>query len=206
MASDSGNGIHYKIDISKDIKYMDKKVIEKVNKKQLSYDLAQLLLQDINKYVPRDTGDLRDKGYVLYYWKNSNGPGFTIKYRNTKELPYVMYQYYGYVWGPNRPKIDMEDNGLTLKGAQLKHVGWYSPKNIQKRNTGRKFRHSRKKFQIKRGIFKGVWVTITGYTKNRKARPRWIEEAQKHRHDWDSMEKKLIMKVETTCKEALKRR
>lgn len=201
---------HTKINVAKDIGYLDKTIANKLNQKKLSLDLSQMMLKDINKYVPRHTGTLRDEGYNITLGnKSSKGPWFKITYRDTKKVPYVMYQYYGEVWGPNYPKFELEEefskNDLVMRQAKFKHVGWNSPNKERKSKhpTGRKFRRSRRKFQIKRGKYRGAWVTITGYTRNRKARPYWIEEAENHKHEWDSMWTNMRLAVEVACREAI---
>lgn len=203
--------VYTKVNVLK-LKNMDKKVAKKIHHKQLSMDLAQMTLKHINQYVPRHSGKLRDKGYRIDLGKNATGTWFKIVYRNTSAVPYVMYQYYGEVYGPNYPTFEIDSLGegfnkrdLMLRSAKFnyRHAGWASSKKFEKQPTGRHFRRSRKKFQIKAGRYKGTWVTITGYTRNRKARPFWLEEAQKNTPELDWLRIGRRMKIEEVCKAAL---
>lgn len=194
------------------LKKMDKKVARKIHSKQLALELAQMTLKHINRYVPRHSGKLRDKGYHITLGKNTVGAWFKIVYRNTAAVPYVLYQYYGEVYGPNYPTFERESLGegfnkrdLMLRAAKFnyRHAGWSSSQKFEKQPTGRHFRRSRKKFQVKAGKYKGTWVTITGYTRNKKARPLWLEEAQKETTELNLLRLARTKRIEEVCREAL---
>lgn len=72
-------------------------------------------------YVPMDSGALQQNVDI------------TPEYVHYK-VPYAHYQWEGKVYGPNIP--------ITVGG---KIVGWYSPKDEQKKPTGRELNHSKSK-------------------------------------------------------------
>lgn len=80
---------------------------------------TQTCYNHMNKYVPRDTGDLAS---------NVEISSDEITYKS----PYAHYQYYGKVMGPNIP--------IFTKGVKAP-VGFYSPKGKPKHYTGKKIKY-----------------------------------------------------------------
>lgn len=77
---------------------------------------TQTCYNHMDKYVPRDTGDLAS---------NVELTADSITYKS----PYAHYMYEGRVMGPNIP--------ITMKGVD-EPIGWFSPKGKPKQYTGKK--------------------------------------------------------------------
>lgn len=77
---------------------------------------TQTCYNHMDKYVPRDTGDLAS---------NVELTADSITYKS----PYAHYMYEGRVMGPNIP--------ITMKGVS-EPIGWFSPKGKPKYYTGKK--------------------------------------------------------------------
>lgn len=190
-------------------KKLDAKIKSRVNTKKLMYDLSNIMLDSINQYVPKNTGKLREKGYVRTTANSKTNPWFKIAYRNTSRLPYVMYQYYGKVWGPNYPKFSGEQEkfnpeDLKMRSAKIKykHEGWYS--SVSKKETWRQFARRKKTVKFKYGKYKGRVVTIKGYTTTpRKIQPMWVEYAEQHKYDFTGYHQPMISLIEKTFRNAI---
>lgn len=186
---------------------LPEKIRRKVNSKKLMWDAAHLVLDSINQYVPEKTGKLKKKGYVLSVSNSKINPWFKIYYRNTSSMPYVMYQYYGKVWGPNIPKFDkkmLRITDIALPKAEFKYTpkGWYSGKH--KHETYRKFARRKTVVKFKRGPFAGRYAIINGYTKNKqRVQPKWVEYAERHKDDFGGYAQPVKLLIEKTFKKAL---
>lgn len=166
------------------------------------WDAAHIVLDSINQYVPEKTGKLKKKGYVLSVSNSKINPWFKIYYRNTSTMPYVMYQYYGKVWGPNYPIFEAENfnpNDLKMRKMRSFHTGkWYSAK--KKHETYRKFARRRKGVKLKNGRV----IKIEGYTTNKqKVQPMWVEYAERHKNDFTGYAEPVKLLVERTFRKAL---
>ena len=80
---------------------------------------TQTCYNHMDKYVPRDTGDLAS---------NVELTADSITYKS----PYAHYMYEGRVMGPNIP---------IMKKGISEPVGWYSPKGKPKHYTGDKTKY-----------------------------------------------------------------
>ena len=141
------------------------RALDEEHRKQAGNDLRDNMIDLFNKYIPEDTGKLKARGYYDKVEDLGKSVRITVRYRNDgrMKLNYVMYQYYGKVWGPNMAKFDENNN----------FVGWGSPrksKGLKKYPTNR---YIGKERTVE--IDKGKVVHITGYTKNKNAVPRWLE-------------------------------
>ena len=108
---------HLKIEISEFITptKLQEKLLKILNDEQIRQGINQIIGDRANKYVPMESGALRESMRVdsdAIHW----GEG----------LDYARYQYGGEVYGPNRP--------ITYQG---RIVGWYSPAGVKKSPTGR---------------------------------------------------------------------
>lgn len=103
------------IDVEKFRTKKQQTLLKKLNSPKVQTQVNTMLLDAINKFVPKKSGALRASGKAnskFIYW----GEG----------LPYARYQYYGQVYGPNHP---------IVKGGTI--VGWYSTPGKRKHPTGR---------------------------------------------------------------------
>lgn len=95
----------------------------------LMKESAKIVLIELNKYIPKDTGELRKQGFQVTVNKSTKTPWFKITYSN-KKLPYVMYQYYGKIWRHNFAVLEPEPynpNNLKRRQVWLNHTGeWRS--------------------------------------------------------------------------------
>lgn len=178
-------GVYTRVYIPRKLRALPTTLKKNVNIKQVCYDCATMFVNSANRFVPKDTGALREKGYKIHISNSKDKPWYKVQYRNTAKLPYVMYQYYGKVWGPNYAKFTgtVSDKITKKKGkwvlqkreADIKwdHVGWVSSKN--RHETSRKFRRRKKTIYIA----KNKKIIINGY-KYRGSHPKWVEWAETH--------------------------
>ena len=141
------------------------KALNEERRKEAGNDIRDNMIELFNKYIPEDTGKLKARGYYDKVEDLGGSVRITVRYRNDgrQKLNYVMYQYYGKVWGPNLAKFDENNN----------FKGWGSPrksKGFKKYPTNR---YIGKERTVE--IAEGKIVHITGYTKNKNATPRWLE-------------------------------
>lgn len=135
--------------------------------------IGLLLLETVKPYVPTDTGKLAEKGMLLHTENRGGHAQVDLHVRNTKAVPYALYQYYGMVWGPNYatwegPKSNPKD--LKMRYAPAQHSGWVSP-----RGKGSKHPTNQKIGEPRTYTLKdGRQIIIKGYT-NPNSQPRWIE-------------------------------
>lgn len=202
-----------KASISPELKRLDKEIKSKMTRKDfydLMFDLSEIMLENINQFVPKNTGRLREKGYTRTISNSKTNPWFKIKYGNKGGLRYVMYQYYGKVWGPNYPKFTGEQEkfnpeDLKMRPAHIryKHIGWYS--SVNKKETWRHFARRRKTVKFKYGKYKGRVVVINGYTTTpQKIQPGWVEYAEQHQNDFTGFRAPMVRLIETTFRDILK--
>lgn len=131
-------------------------------RKQVAIELAYILRDKVSEFVPEDTGKLKRKGYTVKGKEIGGVKARSIlRYRNTTDVPYVMYQYRGIVYGPNFAQFDA--NGKQIPGA------WKSPNS--------KHRQTKYPIGVERTVElrDGKLVHITGYTKNKNAHKEWME-------------------------------
>ena len=179
-----------------------------VNTKKLAWDMAHIVLDNVNQYVPKFTGNLQRKGYHIQISNSEVNPWFKLSYRNTSNLKYVMYQYYGKVWGPNYAtfellgpeEFDPHDLRLRESNPRYRHTGWVSSKKTR-HETNRYFRRRKKTIWLN----KGKSIVITGYTGNKKAQPRWVEYAADRANTASGYNDQLRMKAELVYLNAIKR-
>lgn len=101
---------------------LQKKLNALVNDNQTKQGVNQLLAGMIEKYVPKDTGNLRESIDIQ--------PDF-IAWRT----PYAHYQYEGIVYGPNFRTLNKETGELEWRSPKrgkgnkyptTRQLGWYS--------------------------------------------------------------------------------
>lgn len=185
-----------KIDASKGV---DKiiKGLEVCSQKDTINLLADMYINEVNKYVPESSGELKKNGYVLRTYTPKNKPAwFKVTYRNTKTLPYVMYQYYGTVMGPNRAQFAL---GPSVDGTAAVHIGWFSPIK-PKLKTSRSLGHP-KRHTIE--LRDGRVIHITGYTVNKKAQHRWVEYVRNTSTVWTPLRRKMLDEVKELVKQGI---
>ena len=103
------------IDVERFRTRKQQELLKMLNDKGVQTQINTMILDAINKFVPKKTGALRRSGSANSQYI-SWGEG----------LQYARYQYYGEVYGPNHP--------ITVGGII---VGWYSTPGVKKRPTGR---------------------------------------------------------------------
>ena len=192
------DSIETKVVISGDVKYVAKKFQSKTLNKTVMTALSNRMLREVNKYVPRRTGNLKMFGYKIEYGRTATQSRyFKIIYRNTPKMPYIMYQYNGEVYGPNFPIFAQGPNRFTATpGVQ---TGWKSRKGKgTKKPMGREIGHRRTmydKYHRK--------VLVTGYTKNRKAHKQWLDYVRNTPKIWKPLKKELAKIVTERHKEVI---
>lgn len=114
----------------KNQKTIAKSLNQDVDIKNLMRECAKIVLIECNKYIPKDSGNLRRNGYTININKSTKNPWVMITYHNTKDMPYVMYQYYGKIWRNNYAVLEAEPfnpNNLKRRQVWLRHTGeWRS--------------------------------------------------------------------------------
>lgn len=187
------SAVEIKVDSSKGVDKLLKGV-DKVSQKDTINFIADIFMHEVNKYVPENTGALKQKGYVLRTYTPKRKPSwFKVTYRNTAKLPYVMYQYYGEVWGPNRAVFSQ---GPSRNGTAAVHTGWISPIH-PKRKTNRVLGHpARHTIELRDGRI----INITGYTMNKNAQARWLEYVRNTSTVWTPLRRKMLDEVKEFVK------
>ena len=164
-------------------------VVTKYGTRKTMLSIGESFRHEVNRYIPvGDSRHLQEKGYELKAGITKNqGPYFRLTYRNTPEVPYVMYQYYGEVWGKNYahwvPTMTLhkayanpmsEHHTLNIQKSKLtkwEQVGWVSEKGVKKENTHRPLGVPRT-IVLKNGKI----IRIEGYKKKKpKPKPFWVE-------------------------------
>lgn len=101
------------IEVSRFRTKKQEKLLKMLNDDNIRANVNLRIKNDINRFVPKKTGRLRNSAHVT--------PDAIIW-----STPYAHYQYMGEVYGPNRPII-----------RQKTIVGWYSTPGVPKTPTGR---------------------------------------------------------------------
>ncbi len=104
------------IDVARFRTKKQEELLAMLNDKKVKTEINTRILNTINKFVPKKSGALRRSGRATSEYI-SWGEGLA---------QYARYQYYGEVYGPNRPIVK---NGTI--------VGWYSTPGQRKYPTGR---------------------------------------------------------------------
>ena len=185
------SGVQIQVDASKGVDSLIKSLDKAIQKDAINL-LADMFINEVNKYVPESSGDLKRYGYTLRTYTPQKKPAwFKVTYRNTAKLPYVMYQYYGEVWGPNR--------AVFIDGE---HTGWMSPIS-PKRKTNRILGHpARKTIELRDGRV----INITGYTVNKQAQAKWLEYVRTTPTVWNPLRKKMLTEMKTFVKQSVEQR
>ena len=183
------NGVEFKVEASQGVNKLIKK-LNKAAQQVVSRKLGNMMLEEVTKYVPRgETGKLQTRGYVLTSGANKEGAWFKLKYRNLANLPYVMYQYNGVVYGPNKAVF-----------TEGEHTGWVSP-IAPKKPTNRILGHpKRTRIELRDGRV----INITGYTKNPNAQARWLEYVRNTPTIWTPLRRKMLDETKKYIKDNLK--
>lgn len=143
------------------------------DKSSVAWFIGNLLYQTVLPYVPAETGKLAEKGMKLTSKARGSHAEISLDVRNTKAVPYALYQYYGMVWGPNYatwegPKFNPKD--LKMRYAIAQHSGWVSPRGKgSKHPTNQKIGVPRT-YTLK----DGRQIIVKGYT-NPNSQPKWLE-------------------------------
>ena len=195
------SGVQVNIDASKGVDRIIKALDKAIQKDGIRL-IANTFIDEVNKYVPESSGNLKKYGYTLHTYTPQKKPAwFKVTYRNTSKLPYVMYQYYGEVWGPNKAVWSVPPTGdlYTLREVTLEHTGWVSPIS-PKRKTNRILGHpARKTIELRDGRV----IHITGYTGNKQAQARWLEYVRTTPTVWNPLRKKMLDEAKTLVKQGL---
>lgn len=173
------------------LKNLDKELLKHISTKQVALDMVEIFRSAVNPYIPSDSGTIREKGYVIQLSNNKKAPWGKLIYRNTKEVPYVMYQYVGKIWRPNFAIFEREmekfnPKSLKLRPANIKYnfVGWRTSKKVPRSPTPLNFRRRKVRRVFKRGNIVKEY-TLYGYH-NRNSQPRWVEYAAIKDQNWRS--------------------
>lgn len=174
-----------KVKLPARLQHLDKSVLKYVSTKQVSLDLVEMFRNSVNQYIPADTGAIRDHGYVIRLSNNKKLPWGKLTYRNTKNLPYVMYQYVGKIWQPNYAPFTIvatPDGKISCKWTKV----WRAVKKRPRHETALNFRrkHSSKWFRVS-NLGLRYKVDFYGY-KNKLSQPRWVEYAERKNTEWNS--------------------
>ena len=182
------SGVNIQVDASKGVDKLIKSLDKAIQKDGINL-LADIFINEVNKYIPESSGNLKKYGYVLRTYTPQKKPAwFSVAYRNTNKVPYVMYQYYGEVWGPNRAVFT---NG--------EHTGWISPIHPKKK-TNRVLGHpTRKTIELRDGRV----INITGYTVNKQAQAKWLEYVRTTPTVWNPLRRKMLTEVKTLVKQRI---
>lgn len=184
-------GVEIKVDSSKGVDRIIKG-LEKCKQKEAISVIANMLVEEINKYVPERSGTLKEKGYLLRTGTPANKPSWIkIKYRNLKSLPYVMYQYEGVVWGPNFAQFT--PNGTQIPGA------WKSAPKGKRRPQTKYPLGTKRTVTLKDGRV----VNIDGYTGNPNAHAKWVEYVRHTSTIWTPLRTEMLKKMKEFAKEGI---
>lgn len=175
-----------------------------VSTKQVAFDMEEIFRAECNQYIPVNQGNIRDHGYHVTLSNNKTKPWYKLSYRNTKALPYVMYQYIGKIRRPNVPifernieKFNPNPHSWVLRKARFKykHIGWFTPKNRKTYETNLNFRRRPVNLPLKAA--KGVRkvVHLTGYTNNKSAQPHWVEYTKSNGNFWQTQTRVYVETV-----------
>lgn len=162
------------------LRNLDKEILKYVSTKQVSLDIVEIFRTFVNPYIPSDSGTLRENGYNIELMNNKKIPKGKLSYRNTADVPYVLYQYAGRIWKPVYAPFVV--SGTPDGKAHCKWTGeWKSSKKYPRHETAIKFRrkHEARWFKAYGLRYK---VDFYGY-KNGKSQPHWVEYAAEHT-DW----------------------
>ena len=132
--------------------------------------IGLMLVQTVEPYVPQKSRTLLRKGMYLHVGGYRHAK-IDLRVRNTKKVPYALYQYYGNVWAPNYYVPDGTD-------AQNPEYRWVSPKGKKKHQTSRVL-GDRKTFRLSNGTV----VTLNGYT-NPNSQPMWLDYVRNNGGIW----------------------
>lgn len=169
-------------------------------RKAAADDLGHCLLDKVNEFVPVSSGKLKAKGYKLFTEDHGGTAYVNLSYRNKSGLPYVMYQYYGVVYGPNMAVFEEEKTDTkgrrkkefyTMRRMNIQHIGWASPKGKtpRKENLGHPEKHT---ITLK----DGREIHITGYTGNKNAEHKWLEYVRDTATIWYPLRQEMIRFIE----------
>lgn len=170
-------------------------------------EMAESLRHKVNQYIPAGrTHKLQNKGYEEHAGTKGGTPYFTLQYRNTEEVPYVMYQYYGEIWGDNyahwvpnlvrHKEYDIQGPVTKKRGKQIanqqrwQQIGWVSKKGVKKYNKHKAIGYPR---SIDLG--NGRRIYIKGYSKRKpRPQPKWLEwfRGQRKFSVWKDQEARQI--------------
>lgn len=165
------------------------KGLDKALQKDAINLLADMYMEEVNKYVPEDTGALKRDGYVLRtYAPKGKTAWFKVTYRNTSALPYVMYQYRGIVYGPNFAQFDARGNQIP--------GGWRSPK--VKRPQTKYPMGTKRTVTLKDGRV----VHIEGY-KNPNSKPGWLGYVRKTPTIWYPLRRKMLNEMREFVRQSI---
>ena len=160
-------------------------VVTNYGKKKTMTEIAEKLEKKVRQYIPNgDTGKLRNKGYEIKVGIKKGVAYSLLRYRNTEEVPYVLYQYYGRVYGfnyahwvpvitrksiyENNPYAMISPQKITSKYEQF---GWVSEKGVKKRPMNR-YLGEKRTIHLK----DGRTIKIDGYSKTKKKpHKKWLE-------------------------------
>lgn len=168
--------------------------------KLIADDMAHILLDEVNKYVPVSSGKLKNAGYRIKTGSTGISAISSLSYNSSKKVPYVLYQYYGVVYGPNYAtwsgKKTYKRDKYNLKHPQnrIQHIGWTSKKGKGvKHPTNRVLGHpTQNVIHLK----DGREINITGYTGNKNAKAKWLEYVRTTPTIWYPLRQKMIKYIE----------
>lgn len=181
-----------------------KRIVSKIKdekiQKAIAEDMAHILLDEVNKYVPVNSGKLKNAGYRIKTGTTGISAMSSLSYNNSKKVPYVLYQYYGVVYGPNyatwsgKKSYKRDKYNLKHPKNRIQHIGWTS-----KKGKGVKYPTNRVLGHPKQNVIhlkNGQEINITGYTKNKNAQAKWLEYVRETPTIWYPLRQKMIKYIE----------
>jgi hypothetical protein len=157
--------------------------------------IANMLVATIHPYVPRNSGTLATEGLYVGINKGLTGHAeIDIRYRNTTNVKYVLYQYYGIVYGPNYATWEQRafnPRDLRKSHSPATHSGWVSPRGKgTKHPTGGKLGKPRPPLRLPDGRI----ITYSGYT-NPNSHAKWLEYVRDTSSIWSPLMKDIQKEI-----------
>ena len=161
--------------------------LDEITRKDAADFIGYIIKDKIDEYVPKNTRQLSLKGYYMSNKASLYHCSTTIRYRNTSKLKYVMYQYRGIVYGPNKAILGSGTLANGRKTVNLKPEGWWSPRVPKKPSDPIRELGQRRRIALPNG----QKLLIEGYTKNPNAHARWVEYVRDTPEIWVPLTKRI---------------
>lgn len=179
------------------------------DKSSVAWFIGNLLYQTVLPYVPEETGKLAAKGMKLTSKAKGSHAEISLDVRNTKAVPYALYQYYGKVWGPNYAtwgydKVDTKkkhqpNSFYTMRRMNIVQSGWVSPKGKGAKHPTNQDIGVPRTYTLK----DGRQIVVKGYT-NPNSQPKWLEYVRHTPAIWTPFTQKVTNAVRAKFGERVK--